>query len=65
MATIISSVSEIQEQLTRENRVHKMNAPTDRAESNRINKKVKKIRRDYQIKNSQSQLSAAKLILTS
>ena len=55
----------MRDQLARENGVERMSSAHDRAEANRINMKVKKVRRDYQIKNSRSGISASRLILTS
>jgi hypothetical protein len=42
MVTIINRTSEMHDQLTKENKVQRMSTPVERAESDRINKKVKK-----------------------
>lgn len=65
MATIINRTRGNQAQLAREGKVRRMTSPADRAVANRINNQVKKVRRDYELKNSQSQISAAHMILTS
>jgi thioredoxin reductase len=65
MATIINRTKEVRQQLMKENGIRRMNSEAHRAEANRINQKVKKVRRDFQIKDSRSILSASKVILTS
>jgi thioredoxin reductase len=65
MATIINRTKEMREQSVRENGAQRMNSQAHRAEANRINQKVKKVRRDFQIKDSRSALSASRVILTS
>lgn len=56
---------EMREQEAGENGARRLNTAEHRAEANRINQKVKKLRRDFQIKDSRSALSASKVILTS
>ncbi|SFD65344.1 hypothetical protein SAMN05518672_102806 [Chitinophaga sp. CF118] len=65
MTTIINRTKEMREQLAGENGVQRMNSLAHRAEANRINQKVKKVRRDFQIKDSRSALSASRVVLTS
>lgn len=65
MATILNRTKEMREQEARENGARRLNSPEHRAEANRINQKVKKLRRDFQTKDSRSALSASKVILTS
>ncbi len=65
MATIINRTKEMREQQAIENGAKKLNSPEYRAEANRINQKMKKVRRDFQIKDSRSALSASRVILTS
>lgn len=65
MAVIIINESEkIQESLMKEGKVHRMDSPEALEIIASINEHVKKVKRDYQVKDRKSQIEASKILLT-
>lgn len=64
MAIIINESQKIQKNLMKEGKVHKMDSPQDLEIIASINEHVKKVKRDYQVKNRKSQIEASKILLT-
>ncbi len=65
MATILNKRDEVLAQLAADNKVFVMNSTEDLAGLFAIDQHMEEVNRDYQIKDRQSQLSAATVILTS
>ncbi len=65
MATILNKRDDVLAQLNAENKAFVMNSMEDLANLLAIDQHMEEVNRDYQIKDQQSQLSAASVILTS
>jgi hypothetical protein len=59
----ISKSREIIDRLQKEGKVTLMNSADDMAKIDSINKYMEEVRRDYRMKESQSQISASQVIL--
>lgn len=64
MARKISKKEEILQRLRKEGKVVLRNQPADQQVVSEMNEKLKLIRRDFQAKEKESQLSSSKVILT-
>lgn len=64
MATILNKREQVLSQLNAEQKVFVMNSEEDMVSLLAINQHMEEVNRDYQIKDQQSQLSAATVILT-
>ena len=65
MITEINRTKEINDSLREEGKVTILNRPQDIQAINILNKAMEEVRRDYKVKNQQSQISAAQTILNS
>ncbi len=65
MAYIISRTEEINKKLESENNGQVLNSASDIKKINEINKHMTEVRRDFQVKERESQNAAANVILTS
>jgi hypothetical protein len=63
MAEIINKYKEIMEKLKREGKVKVLNSPDDLKAMDAMNESVKKTKEEYQVKDMNSQLAAAQVIL--
>lgn len=64
MATELNKTKEIKAQLNAIEQVRPMGTPGDAAMINAVNQQMEKVRREYQIKERESQLSASRVVLT-
>ena len=64
MATELNRTKEIKAQLNAIEQVRPMGTPSDAAMINAVNQQMEKVRREYQIKERESQLSASRVVLT-
>lgn len=63
MATIINRSTEMRSLLSSDNGIKRMNTPAHKTENNRIDQKIKKVHRDFLVKNGRSIISASKVPL--
>jgi flagellin-specific chaperone FliS len=63
MATMINKTREILEKLNKSQEIVHLNTKEDIERINRTNDYMKNVRRDYQAKEAESQISAASVIL--
>ena len=64
MADVTSKTEEIKQRLRSEGKVGTIDSKTYEAATRTMNEKMEEVRREYQIKDRQSQISASKVILT-
>ena len=64
MATELNKTKEIKAKINAIEQVRPMGTPSDAAMINAVNQQMEKVRREYQIKERESQLSASRVVLT-
>lgn len=64
MATELNKTKEIKAQLNAIEQARPMSTPSDAAMINAVNQQMENVRREYQIKERESQLSASRVVLT-
>ena len=64
MATIINKTKEVTDKLKSEQKTQILNSASDLAKISAINKHMQDVRREFQVKERESQMSASKVILT-
>jgi hypothetical protein len=64
MATELNKTKQIKAQLNAIEQVRPMSTPSDAAMINAVNQQMENVRREYQIKERESQLSASRVVLT-
>ncbi|MBX2943612.1 MAG: hypothetical protein KF860_14840 [Cyclobacteriaceae bacterium] len=64
MATTINKTKEVIDRLKAEQKILTLNSPGDLAKIAATNKHMEEVRREFQVKERESQMSASKVILT-
>ena len=64
MATIINKTKEVIDKLNAEQKSQTLNSASDLANITAINKRMEEVRREFQVKERESQISASKITFT-